>query len=112
MDPSYGYHGCVTQLEEYSTLNREAGGSSPPAPTRFEKEKKLAHKYTILVVSKEDGDFQTEDDLMQQIQEFAMELRNRNKEKAFVLVGTEFGVDPNEYAKSLETAKKVSDASP
>ena len=67
----------------------------------------MAHKYTILVVSKEEGDFQTEDDLMQKIQDFAMELRSQNKEKAFVFVGTEFGVDPNEYAKILEKAKKA-----
>jgi hypothetical protein len=72
----------------------------------------MAHKYTILVVSKEDGDFQTEDDMMQEIQNFAMGLREQHKEKAFVFVGTDFGVDPNEYAKTLEVAKKVADASP
>jgi len=72
----------------------------------------MAHKYTILVVSKEDGDFQTEDGLMQEIQDFAMKLREENKDKAFVFVGTEFGVDPNEFAKTLEHAKKIADASP
>lgn len=72
----------------------------------------MAHKYTILVVSKEEGDFQTEDALMQKIQDFAMELRTENKEKAFVFVGTEFGVDPNEYAKAMERAEKGADASP
>jgi len=72
----------------------------------------MAHKYTILVVSKEDGDYQTEDDLMQKIQDFAMELRSQNQKKAFVFVGTEYGVDPNEYAKTLEHAKKIADVSP
>lgn len=72
----------------------------------------MAHKYTILVVSKEEGDFRTEDDLMQKIQEFARELREKSKDKAFVFVGTEFGVDPNEYAKTLEHAKKIDEVSP
>ena len=72
----------------------------------------MAHKYTILVVSKEEGDYQTEDALMQEIQDFAMGLRDSHKEKAFVFVGTEFGVDPNEYAKTLEHAKKIADVSP
>lgn len=71
----------------------------------------MAHKYTILVVSKEDGDYQTEDDLMQEIQDFAMKLRSENKDKAFVFVGTDFGVDPNEYSQTLESAR-ARDASP
>ena len=71
----------------------------------------MAHKYTIMVVSKGEGDYQTEDGLMEEIQAFAMDLRERSKGKAFVLVNTEYGVDPNEYAKTLDHLKKIGDQS-
>lgn len=102
--------GCVAQLAEHPALNRKVGGSWPPAPTKQER-KSMAHKYTILVASKAEGDHQTEDDLMQEIQDFAVGLREKHSRNAFVLVGTEFSVDPNEYSGSLALAKKE-DVSP
>lgn len=59
----------------------------------------MAHRYTIVVVSKEVGDFGTEDAMMQEIQDFSLSLRDKHKDNASVLIGTEFGVDPNECVR-------------
>jgi hypothetical protein len=68
----------------------------------------MPHTYTIAVVSKEEGDFEIEDVLLQQIQDFAVELCKNNKDQAHVLVSSQHGVDVNELGLSRNSLNKLS----
>jgi len=68
----------------------------------------MPHTYTIAVVSKEEGDFEIEDTLLQQIQDFAADLSQKNKDRAHVLVSKQHGVDVNELGLSRESLDRVS----
>ena len=71
----------------------------------------MANEYTIAIVSRAVGDFETEDRLTQEVQDFAMSLREKYKDSAHVLVKTDFGIDPNKYSGAIfEEPKRHSDA--
>ena len=63
----------------------------------------MPNMYSIVVVSKAEGDYETEDRMMQEIHDFAMKLRRDNLDRATVGVRTEYGVDPNNLVAAVPT---------
>lgn len=57
----------------------------------------MPHIFSIAVVSKAEGDFETEDEMMSRIQEFSVKLKEEYEERASVMVNKKFGIDPNDF---------------
>ena len=69
----------------------------------------MPHAMTIVVSAKREGDYETEDRMMAEIQEFAVSFHSRWKNQAHTLVKPEFGVDAIEMLDAVKSARDRSE---